>query len=376
MRTVHAAWLVVGALGAGGCADINVEGTSAELIGGTSGRELFEEETFGGNGRTCATCHSAETGTLSPAQAQARFVLDPGEPLFRPLDSDEGAGLTYTRLLTKATIRVTLPLPPNVRILEQPGARSVTVNRGIPTVNDVALEPVLMLDGRQSDLAEQAIGAVRAHFEHTIEPTASQAHRIAQFERGLFSSDMLLDFAHDAERVPTLPPGNTDSERRGRTFFERGPRGLCAQCHSGPMLNTTNDLNIVQPGGSRFSTAFVSELNHAGNPVMTFVFDLPDGRSVTIASPDPGRGLITGNPCGDVPTVCNAGTALTVFKIPTLWNIGATAPYFHDNSAATLEAVLDHYEQYFALTAALDNVPEFILTPQDKADIVAYLRLL
>jgi hypothetical protein len=26
------------------------------------GRRLFERETFGGNGRTCLTCHSRETG--------------------------------------------------------------------------------------------------------------------------------------------------------------------------------------------------------------------------------------------------------------------------------------------------------------------------
>lgn len=29
------------------------------------GKRLFTTETFGGNGRTCATCHSLETGTVS-----------------------------------------------------------------------------------------------------------------------------------------------------------------------------------------------------------------------------------------------------------------------------------------------------------------------
>ena len=33
------------------------------------GRRLFEKETFGGNGRTCATCHAAEENfALSPGQ--------------------------------------------------------------------------------------------------------------------------------------------------------------------------------------------------------------------------------------------------------------------------------------------------------------------
>jgi hypothetical protein len=372
MKAAYALLLVVGCAGV----DSDLDETTQAIDQGRSGRDLFEHETFGGNGRTCETCHSSETGTLDPARVQALFASDPDHPLFRPIDSDDGAGTSYTRLISSATIRVTLPLPPNVHIVEEPDARSVTLNRSIPTVHDIALESIFMLDGRERDLGAQAIGAVHAHYENTVEPAPQEADRIAQFQRGLFSSPELEHFAHNRNQPPPLPPGTTESEQRGRTFFVEGPRGLCAQCHSGPRLDTTNDLNIVQPGGSRFSTAFVSELNHVGNPVRTFVFELPDGRTLTMVSPDPGRGLVTGNPCGDVATVCNDVTALAVFKIPSLRSVGKTAPYFHDNSAATLEAVIDHYEIYFTLTAILDNAPEFILTPQDKADIVAYLRLL
>jgi hypothetical protein len=31
------------------------------------GKKPFEKETFGGNGRTCRTCHSKDTGTLTLA---------------------------------------------------------------------------------------------------------------------------------------------------------------------------------------------------------------------------------------------------------------------------------------------------------------------
>jgi mono/diheme cytochrome c family protein len=41
-------------------------------------------------------------------------------------------------------------------------------------------------------------------------------------------------------------------------------------------------------------------------------------------------------------------------------------PYFHDGGAATLEAVVEHYTQRFGLT----------LTPQQKADLVEYLKTL
>lgn len=339
------------------------------------GRLLFELDQFAGNGRTCRTCHSADTGTLSPAQVEAAFQHDPSGPLFRPIDSDDGAGNSYARLRGSATVRITLPLPPNVHIAEHPEQRSVTLNRSIPTVVNSGLEPVLMLDGRESDLAAQARGAVHAHFENGREPFDLELNLIAAFETTLFSSSAVRRFAEGGPD-PVLPKAKTASEKRGKTFFERGERGLCAQCHSGPMLDTTNDLNVVQPGGSRFSTAFVSEFNIAGNPVLTYVFDLDDGRTLTMVSPDPGRGLVTGNPCADVATVCNDVTALATFKIPTLHGVGKTAPYFHDNSAATFEDVVNHYEQYFLLTAILDNRPEFILTAQDKADIVAFLKLL
>src|SRR6476660_3739909 len=45
-----------------------------------AGRRLFERETFGGNGRTCLTCHSSKTGTVSPKDAQARFLANPHDP--------------------------------------------------------------------------------------------------------------------------------------------------------------------------------------------------------------------------------------------------------------------------------------------------------
>ena len=49
-----------------------------ELI--ARGRELFFNETFGGNGRTCGTCHPADNHfTIDPAYI-AR--LPPGDPLF------------------------------------------------------------------------------------------------------------------------------------------------------------------------------------------------------------------------------------------------------------------------------------------------------
>src|SRR5688500_8555085 len=76
------------------------EGNSSEVCGSPTGNgtgeSLFKCETFAGNGRTCATCHTDATGTFSPEHAQALFAKDPNAPLFRIIDSDFGLGLTYT----------------------------------------------------------------------------------------------------------------------------------------------------------------------------------------------------------------------------------------------------------------------------------------
>jgi cytochrome c peroxidase len=67
-------------------------------------------------------------------------------------------------------------------------------------------------------------------------------------------------------------------------------------------------------------------------------------------------------------------------RISPLWGIRRTAPYFHDNSAKTLEAVAAHYALFFSIITDPDGPgpapPLVFLTPQDQADIVAYMKLL
>lgn len=316
------------------------------------GLNLFFYATFKGNGRTCATCHSGTDGTINPAEVQARYKTNPNDPLFRKLDSDNGAGTAYTRLMTDATIRVTIPLPANVRLADDPTARSVVLDRGVPTTfNTPALDPTLMADGRAPNLAAQALDAVHSHYQNKVEPTSTQTSHIAAFEKLLVTNAQLAVYANGGA-APTLPPGNTDSEKRGRAFFN--PDGMCGICHSGPMMN-------IDSFGSHFSTAFVSEFNEHNRPVRTYVFTNPDGTTANVTSPDPGRALITGN-IADVDS----------FKTPQLWGIKNTAPYFHDNSAKTLQDVVDHYQLAFNIIGP----PAIPLSDQDKADIVAYLKLL
>jgi len=350
-----------------------------------SGKHLFERETFGGNGRTCETCHSAETGTVSPEDARRRFKQDRRDPLFLHDGSDDGNGHGVSRMLNDATILVEIPLPANVSLADDPAARSVVLRRGIPTtLNTPALDPVLMLDGRQPDLRLQAAGAIHDHAQALVVPSGKDLTRIAEFEQTdrFFSSEALRRFARGGP-APSLPRGRTESEQRGRRFFEDLPPnpanfpeglkdGLCSACHSGPLLNTANQfLQLVVPGaapGTRFQSVGVSEFNSLGNPVRPFVFTNADGSQTTVMSPDPGRALITGVGPKDDPTF----ESFNSFKISPLRGVRTTAPYFHDNSAKTLEDVVRHYANFFAFVS--NGV--ITLSEQDQADIVAYMKLL
>jgi hypothetical protein len=345
------------------------------------GRRLFRVETFGGNGRTCETCHSRKTGTLSPADVQALLERDPNNPLFLQDGLDDGVSGT-SRIAGHATIRVVRALPPNIRIVEDPSATSVVVFRGIPgTINTPALDPALMYDLRARNLPDQALGAIHDHTQNTVDPTEEQLAMIAEFQRTdkrFFSSDALRDFAGGGP-APVLPPGKTPSEQRGRLMFVEteftpgSTKGICALCHAGPMLNQTSPFNFGAPAGARIANIGVSERNLLNLPVYTFLIDngLGDVRAATM--PDPGIPLTDPRPPGvPPPSVRHPAFFAGFFKIPSLWGVEQTAPYFHDNSASTLEEVAAFYTNLFV------NNSDFPvqLTAQDEADMVAYLKLL
>ena len=82
---------------------------------------------------------------------------------------------------------------------------------------------------------------------------------------------------------------------------------------------------------------------------------------------DPGRGAVPGGTPG-----------LGAFKTPGLRDVARTAPYMHDGSLATLEAVVAHYAGGLVRRPSLaSNVPRNLtLTPQERADLIAFLRTL
>ena len=112
-----------------------------------------------------------------------------------------------------------------------------------------------------------------------------------------------------------------------------------------------------------------------GNPLYSFVVTNQDGSVVVIGdTPDPGAMLNNPPPSAPpgVPTPPRSFFA-NFFKILPLWGVRDTAPYFHDNSAKTLEDVAEHYAFFFLTSPSTTG---FVFTEQDQADMVAFLKLL
>lgn len=384
------------------------------------GRTLFNHETFDGNGRTCATCHLPEKHfTITPRIIQVSFNRQPTGPLFRALDDDRDQLGNYQELRTRATFNIKLDLPPNITVencvaypdrCEQlpDGHFRVTLRRRAPTVEDTAaLDTHLMLDGRHNaDLPGQAIAAVQTHNEPGRLPTLDEANLLAEFQRVQFSSRAMARFVTDGTD-PGLPPARNELEARGRAFFEDGPRGLCAMCHSGPRLDRINAFNPLPSIGfdgaqnTWLAGNFSSELNLSGQPVFLFRINEPDGSVRQVGSPDLGRPLIRGSLCAEAFLNCvlnpnpisprlldpdgnpypHDGTAL--FKIPSLRRIGQRIrqgdTFMHNG--LTWEEVMDVYQSLFDVTAIGTGGPDgpnpqFLFTPEDRAAVTAYARRL
>jgi len=66
-----------------------------------------------------------------------------------------------------------------------------------------------------------------------------------------------------------------------------------------------------------------------------------------------------------------------MFKTPQLWGVRRTSPYFHDNSAKTLEDVVEQYVFFFTSNIGFPITDSnILLTEQDIHDIIAFLRRL
>jgi cytochrome c peroxidase len=407
------------------------------------GEEAFNKpigKKLGGNGRSCADCHMpSESFQLSPNAAKARFdelharrqhKPNADDPLFRPVDADDfrvnGDNATdFSNLVENGLIRVTMPLPANVKLIDPAtgltsNETSVDLWRAVPSVLNVAITgpdstapmwppgaprtPIMgqdhngpnrqggyQWDARFSTLQEQARGALLAHAQMTEEPPVDMLDDIAAFEQTLFTSKKVKRLAKaifsNTTPFPSSDPPLDELEQQGKVIFDRA----CGQCHG----------STLHPSGSTPETGFTRPIVRYHNiqsacprpatdnftpcpsrlerNTRTYQLTLANGTTQTFTTSDPGRLLLTGQP-GD----------LGVMDIPQLHGISQTAPYFHNNSAATLEDVLDHYDAFFARVARLNpppNLPPILssnglvvdrgfVKKEERTALLAYLKKL
>jgi cytochrome c peroxidase len=262
------------------------------------GARLFLEETFDGNGRTCGTCHPAENGlTLSP-----EFVatLPPNDPLFVAERVPALAGLENPALLRG----------PRALILENvDGFDQPPVFRGVPHTFDLATTAPFGWGGTVFALADFVDQAVRQHFPRTLNrvpgidfrlPTADERAALVAFMESTRRGPAGFDSVDFRAFV------RTESEERGRlSFFGRAN---CFFCHNGPLLtnNGSFDTGVTRrPGNDAF-------------------------------------------PAGCTPPCTSLGAledrnGFRRFNTPTLFGLTSSAPFFHDNSAATIRDAVAHY---------------------------------
>src|SRR6185437_5402820 len=165
---------------------------------------------------------------------------------------------------------------------------------------------------------------------------------ISQFERTMVSSHSKFDQYQQGNLAVF-----TAQERNGYNLFTTHPvpptlGANCGDCHGGDLLTNNVFLN------NGLESVFL----------------------------DPGREDITGN-----------SSDLGTFKVPSLRNIALTAPYMHDGRFATLQEVLDHYNEHVVASStisplmAASNVInggtyQLGLTTSQISDVIAFLNTL
>jgi cytochrome c peroxidase len=306
------------------------------------GRLLFYDTRLSVTGQySCATCHQQH---LAFADAQPRAVGATGE--LHPRGSMSLANVVYVPALTWAN--------PNLRRLE---AQAL-----IPMFGEEPVE--LGLSGREDTLLHTLRRDPRyarlfpAAFPAEADPVSLSTitRALAAFQRTLISGRSPYDrfVRGDSSAVSA-------SARRGAELFF-SERLECFHCHGGfNFTGTVDHRNLGSPEVEFHNTG----LYNIGG---------------TGAFPPPNRGLREFTEWAE-----DEGR----FRAPTLRNIAVTAPYMHDGSVPTLEAVIDHYAAggrrissgpYAGDGSANPHKSEFIngftLTAGERADLLAFLQSL
>lgn len=376
-------------------------------------------QSLGTNGRTCNSCHEAETGwSITPERLQLRFLLTGGrDPIFLALDGADSPSAApqnllqrwnaSRNLLERGTIRVGLPQtrpaptwdidveivadPRNANALTPTNGQISFFRRPLPTTNLRFLAAVNW-DGRNTpDLTDmrpgllaQSNGATTGHAQAAAPIDDATRAEIVDFELTLTTAQIrdaragALDAAGakgGPELLLTQPFAIDAAPRRDvfalydawkndrrdcdRRAIANGQR-LFNEKKFGPNHDRTcsgchDAANVGSSTRFAFFDVGVSAPERWSRDVPLYRVRQRSNPANAITTTDPGRAMITGQ-FADV----------NKFKVPGLRALAARAPYFHDGSARTLDDVVRHYDRHFDIGLHRD----------ERHDLVAFLKSL
>jgi cytochrome c peroxidase len=342
------------------------------------------------NGRGCATCHRPEAHLgLPPGPLSATIPMD--DPLFTGIEADaQGDPLSFDvfnqfGLVHHRPHRFNPTLAPN-----DPYFRLFNWRKSTHVLNTVFTYGFLT-EGRARDLVELTRGAIFTHTQNgpaRFDDIANQhTHDIAVFMEQQIDPPVLKDLLdpaaplHDTlinDPFYTVHPTN-DLERRGKVVFINN----CMSCHNMPNVFSNKDhvdgppLNFPPPAGHTFDIG-VAQRNALHLEFRDY--DVATGQRVPLVLP-----LVTQDGRTINVTVKDdvglAGTTaryedLHRFKVPQLRDIKDLGPYFHDNSAATLEDVVEYFNSDDYNQSTDGSQHPIHLSGPDQQALLAFLRIL
>ena len=342
------------------------------------GRKLFMEETFEGNGRTCATCHPATNN----------FTIDP--EYIRTLKGNDPLFLTGPSMPELKDVEVRQLLRNNALVLENvDGFDNPGVLRGVP--HTLALRGSLKPDvqvaaagikeatGWSGDgspdgtLRGFAIGAVIQHLTKSPERVPGRDFRLPT-EHELDALEAFQLSLGRQEEIDIASLNFTDDfVTNGRDLFLNSPSRngagrSCNGCHLNAGASDGNGVNRNRATGANLSP---------NAPACLSGFKAPfDGGFGIEPVEDVARADICGKGPKGGPKATAAFRGDMSLNVPPLIEAADTPPFFHNNSAATIEDAVAFYTSDTFNDSITGAGNAFVLDKDEVNQIAAFMRAL
>jgi cytochrome c peroxidase len=293
------------------------------------GRYLFYDKRMSVNGKeSCGSCHRQE---LAFTDGRARAEGATGE--LHPRGAMSLVNVAYAPSLTWADPTITsLEAQALIPMLGQDPLELGLRGHETAFLNTLRHDPI---DQRLFPLAFPGQGDI-----YTLDNVTKA---IASFERTIISMRSPYDrYRWDGDSTAISP-----SAKRGELLFFSSEKARCFQCHDGW------NFSSVKFEGSHSRDEDDRRFFNTG---------------VTLYMP-PNRGLFEST---------RRPEDIGKFRAPTLRNIAVTAPYMHDGSLTTLDAVIDHYSAGGKLDHPNKSriLRPLQLTADEKRDLIEFLKSL